>query len=216
MVTFLAAGSAMAAEFILLAPAEESFLGQGEVQIIGKVDGSVDAKMVEIFDNGKTLGFAPLRRGSFTFKTKLSDGKHDLVLAAPGVKRLTIKALVGKQEGYAYHIDISEADPCIGCHAQARAGEYRMSNNHADKCYECHDNKTGPEFVHGPVNAGSCTPCHDPHGSRYDTFLRAGARTVCLYCHSHNMSKAHIEERRNRECTSCHDPHSSAKEFHLK
>lgn len=215
LMVVLTAAVSSAAQFRLLAPAAEAFLGKGDVLIIGTVDGEAAAKMVEVFDNGKTLGFAPLRKGVFTFRTSLAAGKHEMALAAPGVKRLTLKALVGKQKGYIYHIEADDAS-CQGCHAAAGKGDYSLPPQQDGICYECHDNKAEGKFVHGPVAAGSCTPCHDPHGSRNAAFLRTTGRELCLACHSQNMSQAHIEDRGNRDCVACHDPHSSGKAFHLK
>ena len=203
-----------AAQFRLIAPAEESFLGMSDIIIIGKVEGFTEAKMVEIFDNGKTLGFAPLNMQVFTFNAKLPAGRHEIALAAPGVKRKTIKAFIGKQEGYQYHIEPNPSS-CSECHPGSSKGEYKLPYLQGDLCAECHDRVSGGKFVHGPVAAGSCTPCHDPHGSRNEKFLAATGKELCLACHSQDMSTKHIEERANANCTKCHDPHSSAREFHL-
>lgn len=204
-----------AARFQILAPAEESFIGMDKVLIIGKVDGSSTAKMVEISSNGKTMGFAPLQNGNFVFKTTLTDGRHEITLAAPGVERRTIRIFVGKQKGYRYHIE-PDIESCDSCHAKAGEHVFKVQPMQGDLCYECHDQMGTKEFVHGPVAGSSCTPCHDPHGSRYDKFLVSLGKELCLVCHSQNLSKRHIEERQNADCVKCHDPHSSAKEYHLR
>lgn len=204
-----------AAEFKLLAPAEESFIGMYQVLIIGKVEGFNEAKMVEVSGNGKTMGFAPLQNGNFTFKAVLTDGRHEITLAAPGIDRKTIKIFVGKQKGYRYHIK-PDMKYCDKCHPDAGANEFKVQPMQGDLCKKCHDPVGTEEVVHGPVAAGSCTPCHDPHGSGYDKFLVAVGKELCLVCHSQNLSKRHIEERRNADCVKCHDPHSSAKEYHLR
>jgi predicted CXXCH cytochrome family protein len=215
VLVMLSAGTAFCSEFELLVPALDSFFGDGKVLIIGKLKAVGPIRKVEVFDNGKTLGFAPVKNRTFIFEAQLPEGKHELVLASPGVKRLTFTVLVGKQEGYVYHIE-PEMSSCSGCHEGSSKGEYKVSLEQGGICYECHDNKAEFEFVHGPVAADSCSPCHDPHGSRYENFLRTTGKELCLVCHSQNMSRAHIEDRKNRDCVSCHDPHSSGKEFHLK
>jgi predicted CXXCH cytochrome family protein len=209
-----ATGALATAQFQVLAPAEESFIGMDQILIIGKVDGFNEAKMVEISSNGKAMGFAPLQNGSFTFKTKLADGRHEITLAAPGVDRRTIKIFVGKQKGYRYHIE-PDMGYCVNCHSKAGTNVFKVQPMQGDLCKECHDPVGLKEFVHGPVAASSCTPCHDPHGSRYDKFLVAVGKELCLVCHSQNLSKRHIEERQNSDCMKCHDPHSSDKEYHL-
>ena len=213
---FLMSASAYAgAQFQVLAPAEESFIGMDQVLIIGKVNGFNEAKMVEISSNGKTVGFAPLKNGNFTFKTVLTDGRHEITLSAPDIERKTIKIFVGKQKGYRYHIE-PEMDYCSNCHDKASANNFEVQPMQGELCEECHDPMGKKEFVHGPVAASSCTPCHDPHGSRHDRFLVAVGKELCLVCHSQNLSKRHIEERQNADCVKCHDPHSSAKEYHLR
>lgn len=216
-ITVLAAStwSFAAAQFHVLAPAEESFIGMDQVLIIGEVTGFNEAKMVEISSNGKTLGFAPLQNGSFTFKTKLADGRHEITLAAPGVDRKSIRVFIGKQEGYKYHTEL-DMKYCNNCHEKAAASNYSVKPMQAELCRQCHDPVGTMEIVHGPVAASSCTPCHDPHGSRYDKFLVSIGKELCLACHSQNLSRKHIEERKNADCVKCHDPHSSAKEYHLR
>ncbi len=216
LATFLISATVYArAQFQVLAPAEESFIGMDQILIIGKVEGFSDAKMVEISDNGKTLGFAPLQNGNFTFKTVLTDGRHEITLSAPRIDRKTIKIFVGKQKGYKYHIEL-DMGYCDNCHPEAGASVFKVQSMQGDLCKECHDPVGTKEIVHGPVAASSCTPCHDPHGSRYDKFLVAVGKELCLVCHSQNLSKRHIEERQNADCVKCHDPHSSAKEYQLR
>ncbi len=213
---FLIPGSVLAAaEIRILAPAEESFIGMEEVLIIGKVNGFTEAKMVEITGNGKTLGFAPLQKNTFVFRTKLGEGRHEIVLAAPGVDRKTVKVFVGKQKGYRYHIETDEGS-CSECHPGAGKHDYSVSSMQEKICSKCHDAKGTKEFVHGPVAAGSCSPCHDPHGSRFAYFQVATGKDLCLVCHSQNLSKKHIEERQNSDCVKCQDPHSSDKNYHLR
>lgn len=204
-----------AAEFQILAPAEESFIGMDQVLIIGKVNGFTDAKMVEISNNGKPMGFAPIQKGDFVFKTTLASGRNEITLTAPGVERKSIRVFVGKQKGYRYHTELG-MEYCVNCHKGAVSKDYNVSSMEADLCEKCHDPMGTKEYVHGPVAAGSCTPCHDPHGSRYDNFLVAVGKELCLVCHSQNLSMRHIEERQNADCVKCHDPHSSAKEYHLR
>jgi len=203
------------AQFHILAPAEESFVGMDKILIIGKVEGFNEAKMVEISSNGKTMGFAPLQNENFTFMAVLSDGRHEITLTAPGIDRKTIKIFVGKQKGYRYHIE-PDLGSCDNCHDQASANIFEVPSMQGDLCKQCHDPVGTREVVHGPVAASSCTPCHDPHGSRYDKFLVAVGKELCLGCHSQNLSKKHIEERQNADCVKCHDPHSSTKEYHLR
>jgi len=203
------------AQFQVLAPAEESFIGMDQILIIGKVNGFNEAKMVEISSNGKTMGFAPLLNQNFTFKAVLADGRHEITLTAPGIDRKTIKIFVGKQKGYRYHTE-PDMGYCDNCHEEAGANVFEVGPVQSDLCQGCHDPVDKKEIVHGPVAAGSCTPCHDPHGSRYDKFLVAVGKELCLVCHSQNLSKKHIEERQNSNCIKCHDPHSSVKEYHLR
>lgn len=203
-----------AAQFQVLAPAEESFVGMDQVLIIGKVNGSSGAKKVQISGNGKTMGFAPLKNGSFVYKAGLSEGRHEITLAAPGVDSRTIRIFVGKQKGYTYHIE-PVLESCGNCHAKAGNYIFKVDPMQDGLCEECHDPVGTGEYVHGPVAAGSCTPCHDPHGSSYDKFLVSLGKELCLGCHSQNLSKKHIEERKNADCGKCHNPHSSAKEYHL-
>jgi predicted CXXCH cytochrome family protein len=216
LITILVTGYAVAAaEFKVLAPAEEAFIGTGEILIIGRVSGFNEAKMVEISDNGKTLGFVPLQKGTFNFRSVFSDGRHEIALAAPGVERKAIKIFVGKQKGYRYHIE-TNMEYCTNCHSGAAAYVFNVQTQQGEICIQCHDPLGLKDIIHGPVAAGSCTPCHDPHGSKYDKFLVAVGKELCLVCHSQNLSKRHIEERQNADCVKCHDPHSSAKEYHLR
>ena len=201
--------------FRLLAPSAESFLSGSKVLIIGKVEGFHDAKMVEILDNGKTVGFAPLKNDVFIYQGDLGEGRHEISLAAPGIKRHSLKVFMGKQSGYRYHID-PEPSACAGCHPKASSDQYALPPLQEGLCGECHEKVSGGQFVHGPVAAGSCTPCHDPHGSRYEKFLVASGKDLCLTCHSQTLSMKHIEERANADCVKCHDPHRSEKNFHLR
>jgi len=204
-----------AARFQILAPAEESFIGMKQVLIIGKVIGDSAAGKVDVSGNGRNLGSAPVQNGSFTFLAKLDEGRHEITLAAAGVQTRTIKIFVGKQKGYRYHIETDLKD-CVNCHPGAGRHEFRVGPMQAQLCDQCHDPVGTGKFVHGPVAAGSCTPCHDPHGSSYDNFLVAVGKELCLICHSQNLSRKHIEERRNADCLKCHNPHSSEKEYHLR
>ena len=108
------------AQFKVLAPAEESFIGMDQILIIGKVEGFNEAKMVEISSNGKAMGFAPLQNENFSFKAVLAEGRHEITLAAPGIDRKTIKIFVGKQKGYRYHIE-PDMGYCENCHPEAAA-----------------------------------------------------------------------------------------------
>ncbi len=213
---FLAWAPAFAQEatFRLLAPSEEAFLGDEDVLLIAKVEGYHEAKMVEILDNSKTVGFAPLKKGIMTYRLKLSEGRHEVALTAPGVRRQDVKIFRGKQVGYRYHIEKDPAS-CTTCHSGAGKGEYAVETRQEELCLKCHDEVGTDEFIHGPVAAGSCSPCHDPHGSKNDFFLNSLGKELCMDCHSQNLSREHIEKRRNAECTKCHDPHSSAKNYHL-
>jgi predicted CXXCH cytochrome family protein len=213
-VTLVASAFAAEARFRLLAPSEDAFLSGKEVLLIAKVEGFHEAKMVEIFDNGKTIGFAPLKKGVLFHRFELPEGRHELILAAPDIKRQSLKVFRGKQEGYRYHIE-TDTDSCKTCHPDVSRNVYKLSPVHSELCAQCHDAVNTGEFIHGPVAAGSCTPCHDPHGSRNDYFLVANGKDLCLNCHSQDLSKEHIGERQNAECTKCHDPHSSAKNYHL-
>ena len=205
---------AAGARFHLLAPAEEVFLKSGKVLLIAKVEGYHEAKMAEIFDNGKTIGFVPINRNVLVDDLKLVDGRHELTLAAPGIERLKLKIFIGKQEGYRYHIE-TDTSACDTCHPGGGKGVYSIAREDEALCGDCHDPVNNGKFVHGPVAAGSCTPCHDPHGSRNKYFLRATGKELCLGCHSQDLSRNHIEKRRNAVCTKCHDPHSSDKKYHL-
>ena len=216
-VLILLAGSQALADatFRILAPTEESFIGMGEVLLIGRVDGFNEAKMVELTANGKTLGFVPLQNNTFIFKARLPEGRQEIVLTAPGVQRKAMRIFVGKQKGYRYHIE-TDTKECVTCHTQAAGHVYKVTEVEEDLCRKCHDPMGVKDIVHGPVAAGSCTPCHDPHGSVNDKFLVAVGKELCLVCHSQNLSRKHIEERQNADCVKCHDPHSSAKEYHLR
>jgi len=214
-VTLVASAFAVDAKFSLLTPSEDAFLSSSsEIYLIAKVEGFHRAKMVEIFDNGKTIYFAPLTKSVLFHRFRLPEGRHELILAAPGVKRQNLKIFMGKQEGYRYHIE-KGSDSCSTCHPDASQSVYKVSPTHSDLCEQCHDPVNTGEFIHGPVAAGSCIPCHDPHGSKNDYFLIANGKDLCLNCHSQNLSKEHIDNRRNADCTKCHDPHSSAKNYHL-
>lgn len=202
------------AAFRLLAPSEEAFISVEDVLLIAKVEGFSQAKMVEIFDNGKAIGFAPLKKGVLAHRVKLSEGRHELVLSAPDIRKQNVKIFRGKQEGYRYHIE-RDLTSCGTCHSGAGEGEYRMSSAQEKVCLQCHDAVGTGDFIHGPVAAGSCSPCHDPHGSKDSHFLHTTGKELCMVCHSQNLSKEHIEERQNADCTKCHDPHSSAKNYHL-
>ncbi|MFV1956605.1 MAG: cytochrome c3 family protein [bacterium] len=203
------------ATFKLLAPAEEMFISQSRVLIIAVIEGETDAKRVEILDNGKTAGYAELKNNTMVFLATLSKGKHELVLAAPGVRRQPIRVFFGKQDDYSYHVEL-ELDYCETCHSQASRGIYKGVFSQTELCAECHDPVDKGEFVHGPVAAGACTQCHDPHGSRNENFLVAAGRQLCLNCHSQNLSQNHIENRRNAYCIKCHAPHSSEKAYLLR
>lgn len=198
----------------LMAPAEESFLGTEGMLIIGQVEDGRTSGLVEVLDNGKTLGSANVLNGIFTYRVKLPEGRHEIAFSIPGVETKILKVFVGRQEGYRYHIK-TEGESCGDCHNEASHHRYSVSSVQEDMCSQCHDTMGTGEYVHGPVAAGSCTPCHDPHGSRYPKFLVATGRELCLVCHSQSLSKKHTEERQNAQCVKCHDPHSSEKNYYL-
>ena len=214
VLSFSVAAVHAAARFHLLAPAEEVFLKSGEVLLVAKVEGYHETTMAEIFDNGKTIGFSPIKKDVLVNRLKLTEGRHELTLAAPDVERLKLKIFIGKQEGYRYHIE-TDISACDTCHPGAKKGEYSITGEDETLCSDCHDPIEKGKFVHGPVAAGSCASCHDPHGSRNKYFLRATGKELCLSCHSQNLSRKHIQERNNAVCTKCHDPHSSNKKYHL-
>ncbi len=213
----LSAGSVMGAgaSFKLMAPADEAFVSSSSVLIIAKVEGNTSASRAEIMDNRKTLGFAPLKENTLVYIANLSPGRHEIVLAAPGVRRRSIRVFVGQQDDYSYHVENS-LEYCGSCHKSASRGGYERIIFQRELCAECHDPVDAGKIVHGPVAAGACTPCHDPHGSRNRLFLVAVGRDLCLNCHSQNLSKNHIEKRRNDSCIKCHNPHSSEKNYLLR
>ncbi len=203
------------ATFKLLAPAEEMFTSQSRVLIIAVIEGETDAKRVEILDNGKTAGYAELKNNTMVYVATLSKGKHELVLAASGVRRRSIRVFFGKQDDYNYHVKL-EPDYCETCHSQASRGIYKGAFSQTGLCAECHDPVDRGKFVHGPVAVGACTPCHDPHGSRNENYLVTASRQLCLNCHSQSVSQNHTENRRNANCVECHDPHSSEEAYLLR
>jgi len=203
------------ATFKLLAPAEEMFISQSKVLIIAEIKGNTNAKRVEILDNGKTAGYAELKNNTMVYMATLTEGRHELVLAAPGVRRQQIRVFFGKLDDYSYHVEL-DLDYCETCHSQASRSIYKGAFSQTGLCVECHDPVDEGKLVHGPVAAGACTPCHDPHGSRNDNFLVAAGRQLCLNCHSQNFSQNHTENRRNAKCVKCHDPHSSKKAYLLR
>lgn len=213
----LAAGPVMGAgaSFRLMAPADEVFVSSSSVLIIAKVEGSTSASRAEIMDNRKTLGFAPIKGNTLAYIADLSPGRHEIVLAAPGVRRESVRVFVGQQDDYRYHVEKS-LDDCGTCHESASRGFYERIIFQGELCAECHDPVDKGKLVHGPVAAGVCTPCHDPHGSRNGSFLVAAGRDLCLNCHSQNLSRNHIEKRRNVNCIKCHDPHSSENNYLLR
>ena len=199
----------------LLAPAEESTLGQEGAFIIGKVEDIENVKMVRISDNGKTAGFAPLRGNAFTYSVKLAEGRHEIIFTVPGVEAKAIKIFVDGKRGYRYHIE-QNITSCGNCHAEASRHRFSVSPVQGDMCDQCHDPVGTGEYVHGPVAAGSCTPCHDPHGSSYRKFLVASGMELCFLCHSRYLSKKHTEQTQDAPCEQCHDPHSSSKNYYLR
>jgi len=199
----------------LLAPAEESFVGMEPILIIGQVEGANYPQKVQILDNGNIIGSVLIRGGTFTYRARLAEGRHEIVFKVPGLETKTVKIFVGRQEGYRYHIETT-SDSCGDCHAEASRHLFSVGHMQEEICSKCHDPMGSSEYVHGPVAAGSCTPCHDPHGSRYEKFLVATGKELCLFCHSQNLSKKHVEERQNAQCVKCHDPHSSARNYHLR
>ncbi|MEI6214247.1 MAG: cytochrome c3 family protein [Desulfuromonadales bacterium] len=151
---------------------------------------------------------------------------------------------------------IEKNNPCFGCHKKmlvqkyvhGPVGTYSCGYCHASKgnpkhavpktgaglCYECHADMSTQlkkqAFVHGPVEAGMCDACHDPHGSSYESQLRAPINEVCLSCHGHIRNQVHIirissggghplkggidpakkGSGREMSCISCHSPHGGA------
>jgi len=200
----------------ILAPAEESFLGLDGLLIIGRVEEGENGTTVEIRDNGKVLGVAPLKGNTFTYHAELDEGRHEIVFSISGVESKAIKVFVGRQEGYRYHI-ARDGSSCPTCHQEASLNKFTVGHLQVDMCSRCHDPIGNSDYyVHGPVAAGSCTPCHDPHGSRYEKFLVATGKELCLVCHSQNLSMKHVGERQNADCVKCHDPHSSSLNYMLR
>ncbi len=218
VVVFLstAAVSSSSSRIRILAPADESFLGLEEIIIIGSVEeeGS-NGKAVQIRDNDRVLGAAPLRGNTFNFRAKLAEGRHEVAFSLPGVEPKSIILFVGRQGSYRYHM-AREGSSCPTCHREADRNRFSIGHQQADICSQCHDPIGNSDYVHGPVAAGSCTPCHDPHGSRYRKFLVTAGKELCLDCHSQNLSRQHVEERQNADCVKCHDPHSSIRNYHLR
>jgi predicted CXXCH cytochrome family protein len=199
----------------ILAPAEESFMGQEEILIIGSVQGEENGTEVRIMDNGRMLGTAPLKGSTFTFRAKLSDGRHEILFSISGVPPKTIKVFVGRQEGYRYHI-ARDGSSCSTCHPEADGNRFSVGFMQADMCSQCHDPIRDTKHVHGPVAAGSCTPCHDPHGSRYPKYLVSSGKELCLVCHIQTLSMKHVGGRENADCVKCHDPHGSDRDYQLR
>jgi len=209
-----------AATFKLVAPATESFVDKEKILLIVKVqDPDPKLAQVELIDNGKSLGSLPVKGGAVVTLLSLSEGSHEIALAAPGMKRLSLKVFRGKKAGYQFHVEL-DLGACSQCHPEAAKGDWGLRGGKGKAegklCADCHTLKEKGQFVHGPVAADVCSPCHDPHGAANPRFLVARGRDLCLSCHNQGLSAKHVEERKNADCTSCHDPHSSAKKFHLR
>ena len=211
-----AAVSSSSPRIRILAPADESFMGLEEIIIIGSIEeGASNGKVVQISDNGRVLGAAPLRGSTFTFPAKLAEGRHEVAFSLSGAEPESIKLFVGRQGNYRYHM-AREDSSCPTCHSEAGQNRFSVGHQQADICSQCHDPIGNSDYIHGPVAAGSCTPCHDPHGSRYGKFLVAAGKELCLVCHSQNLSMKHVGERKNADCVKCHDPHGSTRNYHLR
>jgi len=204
-----------ASQISILAPDEDSFIGQDQLLVIGTVKGNPAASRIDVSDNGRSIGTIPVNGGTFVLRIHMDEGLHEIVFSIPGGEARTLKVFVGKQEGYRYHIR-TDTDSCGDCHREASQHKYGIGPMQAEICLKCHEPMGTSEYVHGPVAAGSCTPCHDPHGSRHDKFLLAAGKELCLTCHDQNLSKKHVEERQNAQCIKCHDPHGSNKKYHLR
>jgi predicted CXXCH cytochrome family protein len=216
---WLSAGAATAASLSLVTPVADTFINRDKVLIIARVDGAPDLPRVEVIDNGKNAGFLPVKGGVVVALVPLSEGGHQMVLAAPGMKRLEFKVFRGKQAGYVYHADLDPA-ACTQCHPESPKGNWTPGGGkgvgEGGLCGGCHEVAVKAAFVHGPVAAAQCSPCHDPHGSSNPRFLKGVGKDLCLSCHNQGLSAKHVAERKNADCTSCHDPHGSAKKYHLR
>jgi predicted CXXCH cytochrome family protein len=221
-VTLAAAPAASRAGSLrLIAPSADALVDMDKVLLIVKLEGGGDLAQLELIDNGKSVGFLPVRGAAAFTLLRLSDGPHDIAFAAPGMKRAGLKVVRGKPAGYLYHGELPDPKACAQCHPYMEKGSWALPGQQkwmieSVLCGQCHALAERGEYVHGPVAAGVCTPCHDPHGSSNPLFLKMTGKTLCLGCHDQNLSVKHIESGKNADCQGCHDPHSSAKKFHLR
>jgi len=149
--------------------------------------------------------------------------------------------------------NVEKNNPCFGCHKKmlsvkyvhGPAGTYSCGYCHSNKgtpkhavpkrgaalCYECHADMAlqlkKRSFVHGPVEAGMCEACHDSHGSGSESQLIKPVNELCISCHGHIRTTAHVVRiptgeghplsgkpdpakkgtGREMSCISCHNPH---------
>lgn len=217
----------------LVFPANQSYLSESRVRVIGLAPEGLDQVVIEV-QGGKVVGGYQVAtdKGAFTFIFKPAKGQNIIrVLNRSGSGAAsTLDLYYGKEgaevpAGYArYRLHGREdlAANCEDCHLFSRRGApayNRLKPETGCSTTKCHPDFASKKYLHGPIGVGSCTGCHNPHGSVQQMFLARPGKALCFSCHSDEGEmfdgRTVHQPVADDDCLSCHDPHQSDVKFQL-
>jgi len=124
-----------------------------------------------------------------------------------------------RDQGTAAHAPYG-AGRCIECHDPHGAPNRHLllGGEGRDLCRRCHaplvEAVESSSHSHRDVE-GSCAACHRPHAGDQPALLPAGARELCVTCHTDVGSAvsgalvSHDPVLKDHQCVTCHDPHAA-------
>lgn len=134
---------------------------------------------------------------------------------------VTHKTGASPEREFRNHLTKAVPGLCLDCHdvkdSSLQIAHQNQPFEKAD-CLSCHDPhqsyrpKLMQRFVHPPFDDKQCEVCHQPAKDGKVVLTQAGAKEVCLTCHSDEVTK--IENAKvphpgaMGDCTDCHSPHA--------
>ena len=230
----LSATALAADEPELVFPADNSFLTERTVRVIGLAPEGLSEVSV-VVAGGKVDGGNPVAvvQGAFSFVVKLAKGENTIkILDRSGQGAAATRTIFYGKAGadipagyvpYTLHGSDDLTANCADCHMFRRRGApayNRLKPETSCSTQQCHEGFAREKYLHGPIGVGSCTGCHNPHGSVQPMFLARAGQALCFSCHSDEgemfTGKTVHQPVLDGDCLSCHDPHQSEVKFQLK
>lgn len=231
-VGLLFTGEASAARITVLAPAANSYVETGQLNLVlAFPDNDVASLQVAVAGQnyvgqirqvggaGRACLTIGLQNGLNRVEIRVVDRQGAVTIQSLPIY---LRSRLSKQyqnpppdyQRFYFHLPANEA-ACSACHRmEAQLTDLQPERFEASPCYVCHKQVTQALYQHRPVAAGACFSCHEVVQGKRKYVTRQPVQQTCFVCHNVQARqwkgmKVHHGPAAVGNCVLCHDPHGS-------